>query len=79
VVEVAGRFVAEQDLWVVGEGVSDGDALLLATRELRRTVEGARSEPRLVRGAPPPFPAPAAAAIICGNMTFSSAENSGSR
>ena len=82
VIEIAGRLVAEQDLRVVGERAHDRDALLLAAGEPRRTMLGARREPD-------PRPADAAAlsrararpmpAIICGSMTFSSAENSGSR
>ena len=48
VVEVAGRLVAEQDLGVVGERAGDRDALLLAAREPRRPVSGARREADLL-------------------------------
>jgi len=34
-VEVAGRFVAQQDGGIVGERARDGDALLLPSRKLR--------------------------------------------
>ena len=44
-VEVAGRLVGEQHVRVVRERARDRDALLLAARELRRQVVGARAEP----------------------------------
>ena len=37
-VEIAGRFVGEQDLGVVGQRPDDRDPLLLAAREARRPV-----------------------------------------
>src|SRR5215203_6410944 len=40
-VERASRLVGEKQARVVDEGAGDGDALLLAARELRRTVVGA--------------------------------------
>ncbi len=82
VVEIAGRLVGEQDLRVVGERADDRDALLLAAGEPRRAVAEARGEPDPLQATPPPCRAPAARAtpaIICGSMTFSSAENSGNR
>ena len=44
-VEVAGRLVGEDDLRPAGEGAGDGDALLLAARELRRAVLQAVRQP----------------------------------
>ena len=40
-VEIAGRFVGEQQRRIVGERASDRDALLLAARELRRIMMSA--------------------------------------
>src|SRR5271157_1466637 len=37
-VEIAGRFVCEQKLRLVGERARNGDALLFAARQLRRTM-----------------------------------------
>ena len=37
-VEVAGRFIGKQDLWVTGKGPRQGDALLLAAGQLARQV-----------------------------------------
>src|SRR6516165_7321650 len=80
VIEIAGRLVAEQDLGVVGERADDCDPLLLAAGKPRRPVPGARREADLGQQPPCLFPRPPASpAIICGSMTFSSAENSGSR
>lgn len=45
VVEVAGRFVGEEDFRAVDEGAGQGHALLLAAGELRRVVSGAVAEP----------------------------------
>ena len=59
-IEIAGWFVAEQDLGVVGERAGDRDALLLAARETCRAMPGARCEADLE--ARPPFPAPAGGA-----------------
>jgi hypothetical protein len=72
-VEVAGGLVGQQQLRLVGERAGDGDALLLAARELRRPVRralGQADEAEQARGRP---------AIICGTTMFSSAENSRSR
>src|SRR3974377_899631 len=33
-VEIAGRLVGKQDAWRIGDGTRDGDALLLAAREM---------------------------------------------
>jgi len=43
-VEVAGGLVGEQHAWLVREGARDRDTLLLATRELRGKMAGARAE-----------------------------------
>ena len=55
-VEVAGRLVGQQDRRVVRERARDGDALLLAARELRRIVMAAVRSGRLPRAAPLPVP-----------------------
>ena len=44
-VERAGGFVAEQDPWTLRDGPGDGDALLLAARELSRKVIDPLAEP----------------------------------
>jgi hypothetical protein len=53
-VEVAGRLVGQDDLRLVDQGPGDGDALLLAARELGRLVVGsigqADEAERLERG-----------------------------
>ena len=82
VVEVAGRLVGQQDLGVVGERADDRDALLLAAREPRRAVprRSAEADPvEQLRRLAARAAARGTPAIICGSMTFSSAENSGSR
>ncbi len=79
-VEIAGRFVRQQDRRVVGERAGDRDALLLAARELRRVVMAAAREPdfapaepsRASAGSGPP-------AISIGTRTFSNAVSDGSR
>ena len=81
-IEIAGRLVGEQDARRIGDRARDRDALLLAAGQLRRPVRQAilrardtttarrrvRALPRLLRPR-----------IICGSITFSTAENSGSR
>ena len=47
-VEVAGRLVGEDQLGVADQGAGDGDALLLAARELARPVLGAVGDADLV-------------------------------
>ena len=37
-VELAGRFISQQQFWLVGQGDGDGDALLFAAGELNRFV-----------------------------------------
>ena len=80
-VEVSGRLVGEQDARRIGDRARDRDPLLLAARELCRPMvepllqpeiaEAGRSRAvRLARDSP---------RIICGSITFSIAENSGSR
>ena len=79
-VEVSGGLVSEQQRRIVGERAGDGDALLLAARELRRIVMAAlgRVPPR--RAAPCARGARRAApAISMGTSTFSSAVSDGSR
>ena len=81
-IEVAGRLVGEQKARRVGDGAGDGDALLLAARQLRRPVveplaEAEKDEELPGRApAPPPCGRPR---MSCGITTFSSAENSGRR
>ena len=82
-IEIAGRLVGKQKPRAVGDRAGDRDALLLAAGQFGRPValrarQGrdnrstrARALARLARAT--------ARAIICGSMTFSSAENSGSR
>ena len=67
-VERAGRFVAQQDLGVAGQGTGDGDALLLAAGELGgigiRLVGQIHDVQKLQRPLPPwtpPPPAPSSA------------------
>ena len=43
-IERARRFIGQQDAGAVGQGASDGDALLLAAGELHRPVVHARAE-----------------------------------
>ncbi len=44
-VEIASRLIGEQDPWMIRERAGDGDALLLAARQLRRKVVHAIAEP----------------------------------
>ena len=80
-IEVAGRLVGQQQPRRVGERARDRRALLLAARQLRRTVIEPLAEPHHARAAAVARFAAARLlepAIICGMTTFSSAENSGS-
>ncbi len=81
-VEIAGRLVGEKDARRIGDRARNGDALLLAAGQLRRPVRQALLEPeigqQLGRAARTP-PCALSPRIICGSMTFSTAENSGSR
>jgi hypothetical protein len=43
-IEVAGGLVGEEQPRRVGEGAAEGEALLLATRQFRRTVTGAGAD-----------------------------------
>ena len=81
-VQIAGGLVGQQDARPVGQGAGDGDALLLAARQLRRAVrqplaqaQQAQQALGLRRGRG----RAAVPAIICGRITFSGASNSGSR
>ena len=47
-VEVAGRLVGEDQLGVADQGAGDGDALLLAARQLARPMLGAVGDADLV-------------------------------
>ena len=51
-VEIAGRLVGEDDLRARAERAGDGDALLLAARELRREMIGAMREADFAPAAP---------------------------
>ena len=51
-IEIAGGFVGQQNLRLVGQGAGDGDTLLLAARQLRRPVRQPRPKPQ--RGQQPP-------------------------
>jgi hypothetical protein len=73
--------MSQQDPGVVGERADDRNVVLLAARQPRRAVPGARRKADAVEQLSR-FAAGrcrATPAIICGSMTFSSAENSGSR
>jgi acyl-CoA thioesterase-1 len=48
-IEIAGRFVGEQQLGRAGEGACDRDALLLAAGQLARVVLEAMAQPDLVQ------------------------------
>ena len=79
-VEVAGRLVGQHDRRVVGERARDGDALLLAARELRRIVVRAIGQPHFARCS---WRARAIAsrrpAISIGTEMFSTAVSDGTR
>jgi hypothetical protein len=71
-VEVPGGFVGKHQRRLVGQSASNGDALLLAARELRRAMlEPLRQAERAACGSAP--------LTSWGRTTFSSALNSGSR
>ena len=48
-VEIAGRFVREQDLRAIDEGARDSDALLLAPRELRGVMMQSFTQPHPIK------------------------------
>ena len=80
-VEIAGRLVGQEDARRVGDRPGNGDALLLAAGKLRRPVHQPLLEPEIgqqLHGARPRSRR-ARPRIICGSITFSRAENSGSR
>ena len=80
-IEIAGRLVGQQDPRRIGDRTRDGDALLLAARQFRRPMHQAFLKSQIAQqfgGAGACF-ARGRPRIICGRMTFSSAENSGSR
>ena len=81
-IEIAGRLVGEQDARRIGDRARDRDALLLAARQFRRPVRQPLVETEIGQQLASRAPAPPRCdrpRIICGSMTFSSAENSGSR
>ena len=81
-VEISGRLVGQQDARRIGDRARDRDPLLLAARELRRPVRQALLEPEIVEqlgGALASASWRDKPRIICGSITFSIAENSGSR
>ncbi len=81
-VEVAGRLVGEEELRREDQRAGQGDALLLAARELAGAVRGARREADLGEQrarARPPSRGGVLPWIRPGIITFSSAVNSGSR
>ena len=80
-VEIAGRLVGQKDARRIGDRARDRHALLLAAGKFRRPVGQPLLEPEIaqqlgarLRASPRDRPR-----IICGSITFSSAENSGSR
>ena len=80
-VEVAGGLVGQDQRRLVGERAGDGDALLLAARELGRAMveplgEAERPSNCSARSRAASGSAPRTS---CGRITFSSAVNSGSR
>ena len=80
-VEIAGRLVGEQDARRVGDRARDRDALLLAAGKLAGRWSAAPSgrDSRAARRARLRASLRDRPRIICGSITFSSAENSGSR
>ena len=79
-VEIAGRLVGQDDRRIVGQRAGDGDALLLAARELRRIVMAAVRAGRPRRAAPRPARRRRARpAISIGTSTFSNAVSDGTR
>ena len=81
-IEIAGRLVGQKNARRVGDRARDGDALLLAAGQLRRPVRQAILEPEIRQAARRRASRASALLrprIICGSITFSSAENSGSR
>ncbi len=81
-VEIAGRLVGQQDARRIGDRARDRDALLLAAGQLRRAVRQALLQAEIGQAARPRgwiASLRRRPRIICGSITFSSAENSGSR
>ena len=81
-VEIAGRLVGQHQRRLVGERAGDGDALLLAARQLRRAMIEPLGKPERAEqllGALRRAAAGSAPRTSCGRITFSSALNSGSR
>ena len=81
-IEIAGRLVGKEQQWPVGKRARNGHALLFAAGKFGRTMIEPRgqAEPRQAgRGRAASAACGFAPAMSCGIMTFSSAENSGSR
>ena len=80
-IEVSGWLVGKQNARRVGDGARDRDALLLAAGELRRPMGETllKAQVRQQLGGARVRLALANPRIICGSITFSSAESSGSR
>ena len=81
-IEIAGRLVGEQKPRHVGDRARDRDALLLAAGKLGRPVRQPLGQAKIgqqLAGALVRLALARRPRIICGSMTFSTAENSGSR
>ena len=79
-VEIARRFVGQDDRRIVRERAGDGNALLLAARQLRRIVMRAIGQPDLLEQLlAPARTASRRPAISIGISTFSNAVSDGTR
>ena len=78
-IEVAGGFIGKQDIRTVDEGAGDGDALLLAARELRRGVVQAPLQGCRARSRPSARESRAPRWYSSGISTFCSADVRASR
>ena len=80
-IQISGRFVGQQQRRIRRERARDGNALLLSAGKFTGTMVRAIPKPtssRLARASADAF-APDSPRIRNGMLTFSSAENSGSR
>ncbi len=80
-IQVAGRFVGQDQFRFVDEGAGDGDALLFAAGKFKRLVFQRSPRPTRASNSRPRAAARAAGtrATRAGRQTFSSASSSGSR
>ncbi len=80
-VEVAGRFVGEDQRRIVDQGSRYGDPLLLAPGERVRQLVGDLGDAEALEQPEPPGPVPSGTvpAIRAGSVTFWSAVSSGIR